>query len=420
MLLKNRPFEAESPRTPWLAWLTGPMRRLLVVGGVDWLGTGLMLAASAVYFTKIVGLSTRSVGTGLALAGVVVMFAAVPVGALADRFGTKRVLIAVYLMRSAATVGYLFVGQWWGLVVVATFRILGDQATGPLVQSLAAEIAEGSTRVRLMSLYRVVANVALTVSTSLAGLAIGVGTFRAFATLLVCNAVLFLATAAVLWHIPSDRPAKRAASSLSAKTFRDGRLLVLTVADCLLALWQPLLAIAMPLWVVDHTDAPKFMVGVLFAVNTVFCILLQVPAGKASSTTRSAARSYVTCAVLLVLSCGLFGAAGSTGGWATLALLVLALAATSVAEVLQVGASWTISYAIAPDALRSQYLSAFGLGRTASRNLLGPLLLTSVITMPGCRGWLVLCGVLLVVAAALHPLLRHVLLSPRQETVPTP
>lgn len=407
MLLRNRTPQADTAGGTRLSWLTGPMRRLLVAGAVDWLGTGLLLAASAVYFTKIVGLSTQSVGTGLALAGVVVMFLAVPVGGLADRFGAKRVLVALYLMRTAATIGYLFVGNWSAMVVVALFRTLGDQATGPLVQSVAATIADGETRVRLMSFYRVAVNIALTLSTSLAGYAIGVGTYRAFAILLVCNALLFLATAAVLMGCPADKPTQRKAGGLSATTFRDVRLLVATVLDCLLALWQPLIAIAMPLWVVDHTDAPGYMVGALFAVNTVLCVCLQIPAGKASSTPARAACSYTCCAALLALSCALFGTTGSTHGWLTPTLLVLALVTTSAAEVLQVGASWTISYAISPDALRSQYLSAFGLGRTAARNLIGPLLFTSVITMPGARGWIILGGFLLVVALAASPLFRR-------------
>ncbi|MER7986063.1 MFS transporter [Streptomyces noursei] len=391
------------------AWLTGPMRRLLLAGAVDWLGTGLLLAASVVYFTKIVGLSAPAVGTGLAVAGVVAMTAALPVGALADRFGPRRVLIGLYLVRAAATLGYLAVSDWWGLVAAAAFRLLGDQATSPLVQSLAAEVATGSDRVRLMAVYRVVVNVAVTVSTPLAGYAIGVGTFPAFAVLLVGNAVAFLATTGVLLRLPPPRPAPRPDGPGTVRVLRDGRLLGLTALDCLLSLWQPLLSLAMPLWVVERTGAPRFTVGVLYAVNTALCILVQVPAGRLSAAPRAAARSYAVVAVLLVATCALFGAAGATDGAFTVVLLAAAVLALTAAEVLQVGASWTLSFALAPEALRSQYLSAFGLGRTAARTLLGPLALTAVVTAPGARGWLLAGAVLAAVAALVPPLLRRFL-----------
>ncbi|MGW1376152.1 MFS transporter [Streptomyces sp. NPDC002446] len=388
-------------------WLTGPMRRLLLAGAVDWLGTGLLLAASTVYFTKIVGLSAPAVGSGLAVAGVAAMAAAVPVGALADRFSPKQVLIGLYLVRTAATLGYLLVSDWWGLVGVAAFRLLGDQATTPLVQSLAAEVAHGADRVRLLSVYRVIVNVAVTVSTPLAGYAIGVGTYRAFAVLLVANAAAFLATTAVLLRLPAPRPAGRRPGMSGKVLLRDGTLLGLTFLDCLLSLWQPLLAIAMPLWVVDRTDAPGFMVGVLFAVNTALCIVVQVPAGRLSAEVRSATRGYTVVAAALVAACALFAAAGASRGTATVVLLTAAVLALTAAEVLQVAASWTLSFALAPEALRGQYLSAFGLGRTASRNLIGPLALTALVTAPGERGWLLLCAVLLAVAAAMYPLLRR-------------
>ncbi|WP_189054499.1 MFS transporter [Longimycelium tulufanense] len=381
------------------SWLTGSTRRLLVAGAVDWLGTGLLVAASAVYFTQVVGIPTRQVGLGLTLAGVLAMSAAGLVGMLADRFGVKRVLIGLYLVRAGATFAYMAVTGWLGLVGAAVFRLLGDQATSPLVQSLVAEVTEdGNTRVRIMASYRVVANVATAVSTPLAGYAIAIGTYQAFAFLLIGNAFAFVATAVLLMWMPAGvRRRSRPTATPKAAVIRDGTLLSLTGVDGLLALWQPVLSIAMPLWIVASTDAPKFMAGVLFALNTIGCIVCQVSAARLTSRIRLATRSYTAVPLLLLASCGFFAASGSSHGGATIALLVAAVVTLTGAELLQTSASWTLSYAIAPDEKRSQYLSVFGLGRAASRNLIGPLVLTTVVTMPHAQGWFLLAlGFLLV------------------------
>jgi hypothetical protein len=58
---------------------------LLTAALVDWVGTGLFLAVSTVFFVRVVGLSTVEVGSGLTFAALAAMPAAVPVGSLADR-----------------------------------------------------------------------------------------------------------------------------------------------------------------------------------------------------------------------------------------------------------------------------------------------------------------------------------------------
>src|SRR5689334_25435482 len=67
--------------------LTG---RLAAQGLLFALGEGTFLTGSAVFFTKIVGLSAAQVGLGLTCAGVAAFLAALPMGKLVDRFGPKK------------------------------------------------------------------------------------------------------------------------------------------------------------------------------------------------------------------------------------------------------------------------------------------------------------------------------------------
>lgn len=82
--------------------LTAGGRRLAAAALVQSLGIGLFMASSMAYFTRQVDLSANQVGSGLALAGVVALGTSLLGGALADRYGARRVLAAVYLGRGCA------------------------------------------------------------------------------------------------------------------------------------------------------------------------------------------------------------------------------------------------------------------------------------------------------------------------------
>src|SRR3954471_16782787 len=54
------------------------------------LGEGTFMTGSAVFFTQIVGLTAAQVGLGLTCAGVAAFLAALPMGRLVDRFGSRK------------------------------------------------------------------------------------------------------------------------------------------------------------------------------------------------------------------------------------------------------------------------------------------------------------------------------------------
>jgi len=73
---------------------------------------------------RVLGLSSITVGVGMAVAAGVGMAAAVPIGSLADRFGPRGVLVAVTAVRAVAMASYLLVhGSGVALNVVWTDSI---------------------------------------------------------------------------------------------------------------------------------------------------------------------------------------------------------------------------------------------------------------------------------------------------------
>ena len=65
-------------------------RRLCVQSGIWAVGFGLFLAGSAVFFTRIIGLSATEVASGIAVANVFGLILSTPSGLLADKIGYRR------------------------------------------------------------------------------------------------------------------------------------------------------------------------------------------------------------------------------------------------------------------------------------------------------------------------------------------
>ncbi|MFF9508267.1 MFS transporter [Streptomyces sp. NPDC014724] len=388
---------------------TGYRQFLPLVQGatlIEWTGTGLFLAVSTIYFVKVAHLSTSSVGTGLTIGGAVAVAAAVPIARVAGRFGPKPVLIAVMLLRALATVGYLWVDGWWSFLLVVAVIAVTEQSSPPLVQSYVGARAPESLRAKVMAVQRTVVNLGISLGGLIAGVALGSGAPGAFRPLLTGGAVAYVVVAAVYATAQGEEAATAVGSARVSELLKDRRLLGFTAYNALVSLWMPVLNVAFPLWLVTETDVPERYVGILYAVNTVLCIALQYPLSRCYSTTRRAWCSYASAALLLALGALAFAAAPGFGAREALLVLGAAVVLLTFAELLQVGASWTLSFDLAPERARSAYLVLFNTSRTVANRVAGPVLMTGVVLALGTAGWIALAGVLLLGALAPLMMLR--------------
>jgi MFS family permease len=372
---------------------------LLTAALVDWIGTGLFLAVSSVFFVRVVGLSVAAVGSGLTVAALAAMPAAIPAGRLADRFGPRPVLVAVEVIQGIATAGYLVVRNWPEFVAVTFAVAVTQQTAPPLIQSLVGELATGERRPRILAAHRTVINIGIATGSLVAGLVLGRAGPGAYQALLLADVAAFFVAAGLLLAIPvRARRRPRAARSRYAAV-RDPRLIALTSYDALMSLWQPILNVAFPLWLITHTDAPASLIGMLYAVASAGAILLQYPVGILATTTRRARHGYTAAAICFAAASAGFAATSSAAGRPTVILLCISILTLTVGEVAQVGSAWTLSFAIAPADDRNTYLAAFGTGRAFSRAC-GPALMTGVVIALGTTGWIALAALFAAASAA--------------------
>ena len=379
----------------------GPTRVLSAATLVNTVGTGLFMTGSALFFTRSVGLSAGQVGVGLTVAGLMGLLVGLPAGHLADRRGAREVLVALLVAQGAAMACLVLVDSFLSFLLVATGYTVLERATNAVRQGLVAAALQTEQRVAGRDYLRAVTNLGIAGGAALAGLALAADSRAAYVSLVLGNAVSCVLAAGVLLRLPAGvrRTAQETGSMLQA--LRDRPYLAVTLVNAVLGLHYALLEVAVPLWVVRHTDAPLSVVAVLFLVNTACCVLLQVRVARAAHDVASSAVSVRRGGLLIAASC--LGFATSAGGSARLAvaLLVVAALVEVAGELDQAAGSWGLGFGLAPEHAQGQYQGLFSTGMAAAQGL-GPLVVT-VTAVQGPVGWVVLAAVFAVGGVAMVP-----------------
>lgn len=381
---------------------TPALRLFAVANLVNTIGTGLFVTAGTLYFTRVVGLGLNEVGIGLSVTIGLALLAMVPLGRLADRVGAKHVYTALLLLQSAAMVGYLFVEEYVAFLVVAAFSAVADRGINATVGALIHDVTEGSDRVAARAYLRSITNIGFAVGSSLAGLALTIGTPTAFRAVVAGNALMFLAAALLVLRMPSRStpPIRTAAARVDRRSaIKDRPYVLVSCANAALTLHFELLSFALPLWVVLRTDAPPWIVSLVFVANTAMIVLFQVRVSRRMSSVPTAAAGLRLVGVLLLGSCVIMAVTAHSSGVATVVALLVWAGIYTVAELLHASAEFTMSFDLADDRAQGDYQSVFALARSVVRAV-APALLSVVVLHPSGWGW-VGAGAVLAVATVL-------------------
>ncbi|MFF9013247.1 MFS transporter [Streptomyces sp. NPDC014870] len=341
-------------------------RALLLAQLSNAIGDGAFYVTSALYFSQIVGLSAARIGIGLTLAWAVGSVAGVWLGHLADRRGPRTTAVLLALATAAAVGSFLLIRSFVPFLVAAAVY-----------------------------------------ATAQSGLALHAGTRTAYLSVFALDAAGFLVCALLLRGLPAVAPAPATAvGEPRLAVLRDRPYALLTLLNALMLLRLPLLSLAVPLWIVQRTSAPGWIVSALFVLNTGVVMLFQVRTARKVTGLREATRAVGRAGVVMLASCAVFAVtAAGLGPWTTVAVLVLGAALQVVAEMRHSAGSWQIGFALAPAGRIGQYQGFYGTGVPVARTL-GPFLVTALLVTWGAPGWLVLGGIFLLTAAVTGPAVR--------------
>jgi Major Facilitator Superfamily len=376
----------------------GPLRRYAAVTFVDSVGSGLFLTVSVLFFTKSDHLSVAEVGTGMSVAGGAAFLGAIPLGALGDRVGPRRLWVVLTFVQCAALAAYPLVRSFGAFAAVVGVAALAEVGVSPVRGAYLAAVAGPETRVRARAYNQAVANAGFALGAAGAGAALQLGTHRGYMGLVLADSASYLAVGLVLLTLPAAGPHRR--RSRAGAVLRDRTYLLVCLLNGLLMTYAAVLTVALPLWIVDRTDAPAWSVGAVMVLNTVLVVAFQVRAGRGAETVPGAAATVRRAGVALLVSCLLFAVSGLGGRTVSLLVLAAGAAALTAAELLHAAAAWGLSYGLAPEDQQARYLGAFSMG-SRIYDTLGPALVTALALGLGPPGWLLLGALFLGLSLAL-------------------
>ena len=294
----------------WLSTLVpepGARRRLGLGTGIYNIGTGMFMTSSVLYFTEGLGLSVTEVGLWLAVAGLIGLFAGVPMGHLADRRGPRGVAALSLVVLAVTMVGYVFVTHIWMFVVVTVVEMLATAASrasrGGLIRRVGGE---GAAAYR--SQLRAIENAGVGIGAAVGGLALTLDTLAAYQVLFLANAATFLIGAWVCARLPHFAPLPAPPGTRPGVALRDKPFIAYTILNGVMSLQYAVITFALPLWIAMETNAPRWMVGAVLIVNTIGVVALQVWVGRKVETVRQGA------AAMRIAGFGLPGRLRGRGG----------------------------------------------------------------------------------------------------------
>jgi MFS family permease len=383
----------------------GPLRPLALATLLSRIGSGLLMTVSVLYFNRIVGLSIAQVGLGLTIAGLFGLLSAVPMGHLADRRGPRTLFVVLSLMVCGLTLLYLLVETFWQFLVVSVVLTVIDRGAGAVRAALIAAITQGADRVAARAYLRAVTNIGIMAGAGIAVFALHFDTSTAYRAMFVLDAVLSIVAAFVVLAVPRVAPQPRTDDGPVWVALRDRGYLAVASLNAAMSIQYAVLDVAIPLWVVDHTDAPRWTVALLLIINTAVVALFQVRSSRGIADPASAARATRTAGLLLLASMVLF--AGASWGNAALAVGLLAVGALVqvMGEVLQSSGSFLLGFDLAADHAQGQYQGVWNTSMSIS-TMVAPTVLALLPLGLGVPGWIILGVWFAVIGVLFVPVVR--------------
>lgn len=362
----------------WRTGLTGPVLILQAGNALNYFGYGLILPFEIIYLDQIRGFSPSTAGLVLAATMATAAIVTPPTGALLDRSSAKAIVVAGSVASALGYAGFAFVDQPWQAFACSIISGIGNGAAGTANRVLVFRLVTPEQRAASVALARVAGNFGIGSGATIAGfLVASAQQLSSFQMLYLFDAVTFAGFALiVLAAIPRPRPVTAAATQATGTGFsavaRD-RLFVTVIGlnIVLVVVGHTFFSNILSPFAKDHTPVGVAAIGIIFAINTAFVVIAQIPAVRVVARMR---RTHAFAATSAVFAVGLLGVLPATlihSELAAATLLAGVAIVFAIGECTHIVVLGPLVADMAPAHLLGRYLSIYGLTFTISLAL-GP------------------------------------------------
>jgi len=290
-------------------------------------------------------------------------------------------------------------------------------AGGSIRMTVMSRFGVGEERVHIRAFQRAVTNFGISIGMAFAGVALAFDTRDAYIAMVLGNALTFVIAAFYVMQLPpmpAITPPHAGKNGRTLVVLSDHRFLIASVLNGLFWIHFVIQSVGLPLWIIQHTNAPRWWISVLLIINTTMVIFLQVRFSKGTGEVQFAARTFRRSGLLIGIACLFYASAeGSTAVVASI-VLVIGMLFHTLGELLSSSASWGIGFGMAREDLQGQYQGAYSMGRGLA-GVLGPIIVIWTAITLGRTGWMIL-GVMFVTIGVLFPPLVRSYVEQRDRT----
>ena len=383
-------------------------RSFVVATFIDFLGTGLFLPFSLLYFTRAVGLPLPAVGLALSIVMAMTLPLVPVTGMLVDRFGTKRVVLLAQLLQGAGFLGYLVVRNVPMLLGMALLDAIGQRLFWSTYFTLVAEIAAPHERDRWYGLGAATRNAGLGLGGLLAGVVVGANAVLGYHLVVIADALSFFLAAGLLLFGVRVSTLQRSASlprSGYKLILRDRAFLVLVAANVIFALCSLMLGIGVPVYVAGALRAPLWVIGAIMALSTALIAILQTVVVQLLEPYRRT-RALILTSWLWGAWCGLLALALLVPQVLLIPYLLIITCVYALAELIHDPTSNALAAEVGQDGLRGRYLALFQLSWSVA-GLIAPGLFALLFTLHPALPWLVMVALILLASLTIYWIEPH-------------
>lgn len=330
---------------------------LFSVSLVNRLGT-MFLPFLVLYLTRHLGLATGLAASMLALYGLVGIAVAPFAGRLADRWGAERVMRLSLFSSGTLLVLFPFVRSLAGVAALTAAIAATAESFRPANMSLATHVVSPADRKAAFSLLRLAINLGMSVGPAAGGFLAAVSFPALFwvdgATSILAGMVL------VAWPVgdgaspaPSE-PSEPAGTRPLSAALADRNFVFFLVAllPVVFVFFQHIAAL--PLFLVRDLGRSESTFGLLFSLNTLLIVFLEVPINLRMAGV-SHARALFAGSLLVAAGFGLYAIPGG------LPVVVLGTVVWSFGEMVLLPGLSSYVADVAPSALRGTYMGLYSM-----------------------------------------------------------
>ncbi len=369
---------------------TRDQRVYLVATLINVYGTGLIVTAMTLFAVRVVHLTAARTGLALTIAGLVALLSSLPMGRLADRRGPRDVFQLALLVWGAADVSYVFFAHSFvSFLIIAIVEGVGLSTSTTANIALIRRVG-GADATTFRSQVSALLNLGVSFGVATAGVALEINTVTAYRALLLANALTCLIGTAALSRLPRYEPLPGAREESRLAALKDRAFVGYTVLSGAMYMQYFVPNLLLPVWVVYHTNAPRWSISTFMIINTLMVVLFQMRIGKTVKTISQGGDAFRRAGVIFLVSCSAIGLAAGLPGWAALLLLIAAVIVHSYGELWHASGAFALDYGLAPPHAQGQYQGLVGMGNFAGQAV-APFVLVGVVLSGGRLG-LVLLG----------------------------